>query len=640
MSLRYEFDPQGNSSEDGHNDPLKTMFFTASEIVIREAFQNSLDAFASESPVHIEVNLIEADTKVIPQIEELKKIIKACANNKAGKEFYENAYKILDGEKINILKISDSNTTGLSGDDKDKEGKYYNFFKAVGGHYGAESGGSYGYGKSTNIAFSAISTFFATSKYLDQAKTRDVFMGGLRLVTHERNQKLYRGVGSFGKPGQLPVRDENEIPEFFRRKNNNPGTDIFIPAYRGDSDWKLTAIRATLKNFWFSIIRKKLIVKIGDEIIDSNNVKSLAGKYFSAEKKIRSWKKEDPNPYINAYLEGENISAELPTLGKVNLYIKTGNLDHSTGHVACFRKPLMLIFHKEFKSIIPYSGVFVCEDKKGNKVLQKLEMPQHNLWTLESDHAKDFNGISLPECLLAEKEYIKFVRENLEKLVGKKTREKIFLSSINDFIALKGQAEPTEAENPDQADDRSNAGEEVVRKRKTTIEVVEKPWMRGDIKPPEKICSVCGIKPCQCACSKCNQHPCICVCSKCTQKPCVCLCDKCNQKPCVCPKKDPPGSELKASIRTIPEVRNGELYTSVIIRTHPPIANKNIKIRLKAGTDEKLEEIEIKEVMKPAYKEQSGIIAGVKTDGSGAAIIEVKFEKNKTYALGATIYEN
>lgn len=465
-------------------------------------------------------------------------------------------------------------------------------------------------------------------------------MGGVRVVTHKINEIEYRGVGSFGKPGQLPIRNEDEIPEFFRRKNPNPGTDIFIPAYRGDSKWQQATIRAALKNFWLAILKKKLVVHVGDETIDSQNVISAIEKYFKKDSKIKSWKKEDPTPYINAFLEGEEITDVLPTLGKVTLYILTGSADTSTGHVACFRKRLMLIQHKEFKSIVPYTGLFICEDAKGNRVLQKLELPRHDEWTTKSDHACDYNGVLLPECASAEKEYIKFIRENLEKLVGKKTREKIYLTSVDDFIALKGQEQTKENENHNHEDGKSNAGEEVVRKRKTPIEIVEKPWLRGEIKPPENKCPICGLRPCQCPCSKCNQHPCVCACSKCSQKPCICICETCNQKPCVCPKKAPPGNEIKASIRTIPDIRNGEYFTTVIIRTHPPIANKKIKIRLKAGTDEKLEEIEIKEVMQPARKEPSGIISEVQTDATGVAKIEVKFEKNKTYALGASIYEN
>ena len=42
--LQYEFEPLGNSPEDGFNDPLKTIFGQAAETVTREAFQNSIDA--------------------------------------------------------------------------------------------------------------------------------------------------------------------------------------------------------------------------------------------------------------------------------------------------------------------------------------------------------------------------------------------------------------------------------------------------------------------------------------------------------------------------------------------------------------------------------------------------------------------
>lgn len=646
MNLRYEFDKKGNSPADGHNNPLRTIFSTSIDIVAREAFQNSIDAANSENPVHIEVSLEKAPVSTIPCIDSLKKILAACGRNKSATAYYNHALELLKGNEISFLRISDSGTTGLTGADHEKEGKYYNFFKAEGGTNKADGeAGAYGYGKSANIAFSAINTFFASSTYLENNEIKHVFMGVVKVCTHELDGIEYRGVGSFGKPGQLPVRHENEIPKFFRRKNTNPGTDIIIPAYKGHKDWKETTIKSALKNFWLAILENKLAVTVGDEKIDSANIEEIIKKYFPQERKVKGWKSgSDPTPYLKAYKEGEKIEAEFPNIGKAKLYILPGTQDNSTGHVECFRKSLMLIQTKKFESIIPFTGVLICDDKDGNAILQKMEPPQHNYWSSKELHAQDvITGEPLQECIDAEKEYKKFIQDNVNKLLGKRTSEKVFLSSVDRHIRLSGKnAGDSEGTQNEEVNDNST-GEESVRRNSLPRDIVPNQIGRlQDIgpgpKPPDKKCSVCNNKPCTCPCKNCGEYPCVCLCDTCGENPCVCPCKKCHQDPCIC-QTPPPGGQLTATVRQFPEIRNGSLITNILIRLQPAIPHKAIRVLLKAGTDSELEVIAVSRVSAPASINSKGHITDLISDADGIVRFDVEFSHNKRYSIGATIYE-
>jgi len=155
MKPDYEFEPLGGSPRDGYNDPLKTMFGKKlQDNLAREAIQNSLDAVLDEKmPVTVKFNLQTWTKKEIPEVEKLSKILKACSKDETSGAHFKNSEKTINSNNIPVLIISDFNTTGLTGENENIKGKFYNFFKCVGGN-NKQSGdaGSYGYGKAAYIS--------------------------------------------------------------------------------------------------------------------------------------------------------------------------------------------------------------------------------------------------------------------------------------------------------------------------------------------------------------------------------------------------------------------------------------------------------------------------------------------------------
>src|SRR5699024_1733834 len=113
---------------------------------------------------------------------------------------------------VPILKISDRNTTGLRGSDKQHEGDWVRLVKASGVSLkGAGKGGCYGIGTNVFWLNSQLRTiYFAT----DDEDGKWAFQGVSKLVSHPlRSGKLTRAVGFFGETdGFAPIRHKTKIP--------------------------------------------------------------------------------------------------------------------------------------------------------------------------------------------------------------------------------------------------------------------------------------------------------------------------------------------------------------------------------------------------------------------------------------------
>jgi hypothetical protein len=629
MTAKFNFEPLGGSPEDGYNDPLKTIFGNSVEAVTREAFQNSIDAVKnSNEPVKIKVRLDDWKPDHIPEVEQLKQIFQACKEaaerekNKSGIKHFENSISILEGTNIPVLVISDTNTTGLTGADTDTQGNFYKFFKSVGGHAKAEgSAGSYGFGKTTNIAFSAIDTFFASSVYYNEENESEevVFMGSVRVCSYDINEIRMRGIGSFSKEGQLPIRDKKDIPQQFTRESSC-GTSVYIPAYKNANNWKESTIKSALKNFWLAILNNKLQVEILEEgvapvVIDSTTLESLLNYYYAKTSEGASWKKDSPLPYYLAYTKAKKQEARIGVLGEVECYLLAGKSESAPNYIACFRKNLMLIQHIRFKSIIPYSGVFVCTSEDGNKILQKMEPPQHDAWDPKVPHAKDDHGNTLTECVAADKEYKIFLKEKIHEMLGSRTSKKIALTSLDGRLTLENDENEKKYNsdgNAKEIAENNNEDQQVIRRTTRIQEASRINTRASNVFKDGKVVS--------------NK----------TKK-------KKNTKKQT--KKTDPNvvGDTVANLRAF-TIRDSEgLVTKLIIRSSP---NIKFKIQLKAGTEDSTANVRIKSSTLGTPCDIDGkmdgdktCITGLTTDSNGEARFEVKFEENQKYSLSADFYE-
>ncbi len=249
-----------------------------SEAIIREAFQNSLDAVKDQSePVRISITFGTNDPSEFP-----------VAYEEVYKHWGALGAKYSSDSPSDYMLIEDFNTKGLEGPvDKEEtpHGSLYSFWWEEGrSKKKTGSGGSHGVGKSTLSSASQINTFMALS-IREHEPESEILVGYSILPPHEVENIEYLGYARFGnkfsrgpedrtviypylgsQPKQAPMLTDFRAHAKLKRVNE-PGLSIFIPRIRSEIE-RSSMILSIIRNFFFPIIRENLEVEIWDDQID------------------------------------------------------------------------------------------------------------------------------------------------------------------------------------------------------------------------------------------------------------------------------------------------------------------------------------------------------------------------------------
>ena len=128
---------------------------------------------------------------------------KLRANNELTRNFFKTAYETLDFNSINVLKISDYNTTGLKGSSSGKSGTAWSRLVKESGTNDKDgvAGGSFGIGKSAYFACSRFRTVFFSSLSEDNEKSN---IGVARLISFDLdNETKSIGMGFYAEGNKL-----------------------------------------------------------------------------------------------------------------------------------------------------------------------------------------------------------------------------------------------------------------------------------------------------------------------------------------------------------------------------------------------------------------------------------------------------
>ncbi len=170
-----------------------------------------------------------------PSIDQFRWTARLCLKkatrpkNEKEKGFFEQAVRALESPEIKILRISDFNTTGVTG--PCEEGYPFHALAKSDGVSAKEdlsSGGSFGIGKNAAFALSDIQTAFISTRYKDRVGTEHVLcMGKTLFISHtSEDGKERRRKGYWGKiAGYMPLDNPSEIPSWLLR--GTQGTSIF-----------------------------------------------------------------------------------------------------------------------------------------------------------------------------------------------------------------------------------------------------------------------------------------------------------------------------------------------------------------------------------------------------------------------------
>lgn len=397
----------------GLNDAGVENFQGAIDVFLsRECGQNTGDApREGVETVRLEFDRLIVPAKDIPAFSRLRETLQSCLERWRGKEkereFLEQAIALAEKPEIPVLKISDFGTTGLTGDDTDERGRWLALVKSQGlSNKGDTAGGSFGIGKSSPFAASRFRTvFYGTCTEAGS----EALQGVSRLVTHkDAAGKLTQGVGFIGKydsnggedgePVFRAIRSSADIPPLYRR--TEPGTDIWVIGYRSGDEWRNDLVRSILTNFWPAIFHGTIEFRVGTQKITKGNLAELINSHVGQE--------DFEAHYFYKAIHRQPITRRLRHVGDCALYLAADAPDLPK-RICMVRKSGMRIFDYQPKSCrVPFSGLFICSDSEGNKLLRKMEPPKHDLW--------DPKRVEGPEGKKAMQEIKEWIRDEVKKL--------------------------------------------------------------------------------------------------------------------------------------------------------------------------------------------------------------------------------
>lgn len=390
----FVFKPNGNSVQ-GAKIPGAEVFGNDSvaTALARELGQNSLDAKLKDddSPVTMVFELRTVPTAEIPDVENLRRHADSCARQYPDAPELQDAVDCLNGETIDVLRIGDYGTKGLTGSESligGSDSVLTALTRGSGLSVGkTDAGGSFGIGKAAGILASRARTELWVTKPYDSPET--IFAGACQFTTHRNPDSdnpldLLGGMGVFTSQAQDCSNDyrylRNPRPFGGFRERTQPGTDTYVLGYKHDADEEgfLNVRDAMIENFMVAISRGHLVVEgYGDNLswrLDASNL----------ERQIGSMSDETTRCAMLAYyraIQEDPVVKAIPGLGEVKLYI---NIDDSIGKrldVLCVRKPLMKVHQFRLNALSTnFAAVFECSSDEGNKRLRQMESARHDQW--------------------------------------------------------------------------------------------------------------------------------------------------------------------------------------------------------------------------------------------------------------------
>lgn len=408
----YFPDNKGGQEEGFENQGINQFKMSPYGKLAREIIQNSYDAKIKEEDkkVRVEFKLVKMEKSRIPNLESIKESINASAEyfpeTERLNKFRQVANEKFDSDTIDVLKISDYNTTGLVGIEQRINSAWYGLIKSSGNSTkSGVSGGSYGSGKHAAFVFS----YFRTILYGTYVKNEGfAFQGKSILCTHKKDGIVKGNIGYWGNIIEdecRPIRNQEQMDEFYRR--NVTGTDLYIIGAKLEEEkWVDNIIYSVIENFWKLIIEDKLeviIVNNGDTInIDSKNIRGFA--QLGKQENVRI----DEHDIFNAYKFIElNDSVKEIRYGSIcsenDVELKIAKLpQYPEKKILKMRDTEMKInIFSPRKRPVNFIGILIATGVELNRQLRESEPQTHDVWNADN---------------IEDESYRKKVRETIKKL--------------------------------------------------------------------------------------------------------------------------------------------------------------------------------------------------------------------------------
>lgn len=347
----------------------------------REIIQNSLDAnkeFAE--PAIVEFSLFTLNFTDLIGGKSLKDAFGYARqywdkqSSKKAQNFFDYAIAQTESD-IDVLRISDFNTTGLTGSHADYNTPWVDLTKSSGVSDKAHgsSMGSFGIGKFATFATSSLRTVFYNTVDING---ETAFQGISRLTSFiNESGETTQGTGYLGEKKTLPEHKNISIDPSFSRLSNQTGTDIFIPGFKNlENNWEEEIISAVLDGFLYAIYSGELIVKVGNLTIDSDSLSGVVEEYKDSFTEGAYYYFQVLTSPDTKYFEEEYRNH-----GVIKIWILLAETMHN--RTAMIRGAGMKIKDMPFaNSLVSGAAVMVIEGQMIQNVLVPLENPTHTDW--------------------------------------------------------------------------------------------------------------------------------------------------------------------------------------------------------------------------------------------------------------------
>ena len=455
-SINWRFPPNSGGTIQGFNDSGIATFKGAElyNNLAREICQNSLDAKRKdEDHVVVKFDLKTLCKEQFEALYSFDDIIKECKDywgldELRFKLFIQEAEELLKKPTIDVMVISDINTTGLTGAKDNKKKTVWTALTQSSGvtnKTNSGSGGSYGIGKSAPFACSAFRTVFYNTYAVDGVRA---FQGVSRLVTHlDKNGEETQGDGYYQNvESWQPIfsSDSCDIRDQFPR--DEYGTDVIIVGFKTEGSWQETIQRAIIKNFFYAIHEGTLVVEIGGEIINSESLSTYINKFAAQELENSNKEREiclvkefyetitsaDSNIYKTKILEEDDLV----------LYLRKD--ENYSKKIIEMRSIGMMVRTRGRGILTRFAAVAVAKGRELSRKLKDMEPPKHDEWDpqiLEDAREKS-------KAAKIKKEIINWVNNTIIEECKTEYQDVIDPDGISQFLPLELDDSKTKGASP------------------------------------------------------------------------------------------------------------------------------------------------------------------------------------------------
>lgn len=428
--------------ESGSNAALEMFRDDPLDSLTREICQNSLDAkLDNDDPVKVSFKLLRKRTSEISGLDEirteiLKKAKEQWPNETNTQRMLQKMEEVLTQNYLDILKISDYNTTGL------RKANWESLIDQVGSSVkkDSSSAGSFGIGKGAPFAVSDLRMVFYNTLAEDQQSS----IGVMKFVSFKekdgRDEITTQGIGYLGKHGKQAVASSVSFDDEVREES---GTDIYIIGINKDifENWEEQIKYSLVDNFLFSIYKQKLLVDINGNEINFTTVGSIIERIKKDKKLVKK--------YTNVLSYYGVLSDEDRDIFYLTGFEKYGFADgeailmssqkvESNRRVLMTRAAGMKIYEQNnISGTLKFSGIFYADGENINNFLKQVENPNHDKWS-----ANRYKEPRVAQNIL--KDLRKFIRESINQKYKEKIEDEVDAFGVSEFLpddidALNGQ---------------------------------------------------------------------------------------------------------------------------------------------------------------------------------------------------------